>query len=62
MSEKKDNPLVELDALEQYNKSALLASKAYPSLELVRIERIFFNWLSSTISKKEILFKDILAP
>lgn len=43
MNEKKNNPLVELDALEQYNKSALLASKAYPSLELVRIERIFFN-------------------
>ena len=37
------NPLVQLDALDQYDKSALLGVKSYPSLELVRLEKMFFG-------------------
>ena len=35
------NTLVQAKAVEQYDKSALVSNKDYPSLELVRLERLF---------------------
>ncbi len=43
MNNKNNNPLVQLEALEQYDKTALLGIKLYPSLELVRLEKMFFK-------------------
>ena len=43
MSNKENNPLVQLAAFEQYDKTALLGIKLYPSLELVRLEEMFFE-------------------
>ena len=37
------NTLVQAKAVEQYDKSALVSNKDYPSLELVRLERIFLK-------------------
>ena len=34
------NTLVQAKAVEQYDKSALVSNKDYPSLELVRLERL----------------------
>ena len=35
--------LVQAKAVEQYDKSALVSNKDYPSLELVRLERLFLK-------------------
>ena len=43
LNNKDNNPLVQLEAFEQYDKTALLGIKLYPSLELVRLEKIFFK-------------------
>lgn len=37
------NTLVQAKAVEQYDKSALVSNKDYPSLELVRLERLFLK-------------------
>ena len=37
------NPLVQIDAVNQYEKSNEKTSKDYPSLELVRLEKLFFE-------------------
>ena len=38
------NPLVQIDAVNQYEKSNKISSKDYyPSLELVRLEKLFFE-------------------
>lgn len=37
------SPFVQRKAIEQYNKSILSSNKDYPSLELVRLEKIFFQ-------------------
>ena len=37
------NPLVQIDAINQYEKSNRISSKDYPSLELVRLEKLFFE-------------------
>ena len=43
MKVKENNPLVQSEAIQQYDKAALGDLKAYPSLELVRLEKIFFG-------------------
>jgi len=44
LNSKENYPLVQLEAFEQYEKSASRGStKSYPSLELVRLEKLFFK-------------------
>ena len=44
MNNKENNPLVQVEAFEQYDKTAACGSaKSYPSLELVRLEKLFFK-------------------
>ena len=37
------NPLVQVSAINQYEKANKSTSKDYPSLELVRLEKLFFK-------------------
>ena len=43
MKIKDKNPLVQLQAAQQYSKADPTANKQYPSLEIVRLEKIFFQ-------------------
>ena len=44
LNNEENNPLVQLEAAEQYEKASSGSDiKSYPSLELVRLEKIFFN-------------------
>ena len=44
LNNEENNPLVQLEAAEQYEKASSVGDiKSYPSLELVRLEKIFFN-------------------
>ena len=43
MKIKDRNPLVQLQAVKQYSKADQAANKLYPSLEIVRLEKIFFQ-------------------
>ena len=44
LNNEENNPLVQLEAVEQYEKASSVGDiKSYPSLELVRLEKIFFN-------------------
>tara|TARA_Y100001970_G_scaffold292058_1_gene431726 strand:- start:1685 stop:2371 length:687 start_codon:yes stop_codon:yes gene_type:complete len=43
LSKINNHPLVQFEAISAYNKAAKTTSKDYPSLELVRLEKLFFN-------------------
>ena len=49
MKVKDRNPLVQLQAVKQYSKGDPAANKLYPSLEIVRLEKIFFQSQKGTL-------------